>query len=315
MTTPGDRSEFLSVARALLLDRAAGIAVDHLRRAGIEVILLKGAVIATWLYDDGAARPYADVDLWVSPAEFERATNVLSELGYVHWLAGADPTEVGPKERELLGPGKVWIDLHLGFVGMTADPERCWEVLSRRTADFTVAGTPVKAFDVPARALHLALHAAQNGPVDVKALEDLRRGLARVDEVCWREAATLAEEVGATEAFAAGLRLLPEGCALADALSLPHRMSVELALRARSAPQTAIFFERLLQTPGLRRKAALVIRKVFPTRAYLQGNLTTDRRGGPDLFRFWLSHTLSLFRDLGPAFLAWLRTRKLVRTR
>ena len=56
-----------AAANALLLDLAAARASAALRDAGIRAILLKGPVIARWLYDDGSERNYGDVDLLVAP--------------------------------------------------------------------------------------------------------------------------------------------------------------------------------------------------------------------------------------------------------
>jgi putative nucleotidyltransferase-like protein len=303
----------LLVARSLLLDRAATVAVGHLRAVGIPSILLKGAAIATWLYGAGQVRPYVDVDLLVPPSQFERAKETLAELGYEHRLRGADPAELGPLEQDLVGPDNICIDLHYGLLGTTAAVERCWEVLSRHTIPLCLPGGEVSALDLPARTMHLALHAAQNGPVDRKAVADLERGLVQVGRDCWRDAAGIADEMGAAQAFAAGLRLLPAGEALADELSLTRRMTVELALRTRSAPTDAIFFERLGQAPGLRRKSALVVRKLFPTPALLRSNSTMARRGPLGLALAWISHPLSVAGRLVPALVAWFKACRATR--
>ena len=299
-------------ARSLLLDRLAARSTERLCSEGIQSILLKGAAIASWLYE-GEVRPYLDVDLLVSPTQFEKAERVLAELGYVHWLEGADAVELGPKERELIGPDGLCIDLHLGFVGVPGPPLRCWEILVKRTVGFTLAGTHVEILDIPARAMHLALHAAQNGPIDRKAIADLERGLAQVDHDQWRSAASLAQEMGATEAFAAGLRLVPAGRRLAERLSLPMRITVELVLRTRSAPQQAIFFERVREAPGARRKVALVARKLFPTTTYLRANVPVARRGRLGLFAARARHPWFVARGAGPALIAWLRARSATR--
>ena len=308
--SPDPTSDLLVVGRSLFLDSKAGAAVQHLRAAGVPSIVLKGKAIATWLYEAGEARPYADVDLLVPPAQFERATELLAEFGYVHRLSGAHPSEVSPKERVLVDPANVCIDLHRGLVGVPGLNQRCWDVLSRRTVALRVGGTDVDVLDTPARALHLALHAAQNGPIDRKAVADLERGLAKVGEKEWREAAELAEELGATDAFAAGLRLLPAGRLLAAELCLPHQMTVELALRTRSAPQDAIFFERLAQAEGVRAKATLLARKLFPTSTYLRANSAMANRGWLGFIGASLYRLISLGGRLGPAFVAWRRARR-----
>ena len=303
-------ADFMAAARALRLDRGAAIAVDRLRAAGVPSILLKGATIATWLYDDGQPRPYRDVDLLVSPSDAERAKEVLAELGYVHVMKGAHPGEVGPKEQELYGPDGVCIDLHVGFLGMNAPLQRCWDLLVQHTQPFRLGGgAEVQALDLPARALHLALHAAQNGPIDAKAIADLERGVVKVHRERWQAAAQLADELEAGEAFAAGLRLVPAGAALADELGLTRRMTVELALRTRSAPQNAIFFERLAAIPGLH-KAALLARKLFPTAVWMRANSAIARRGRLGLLCAWLVHPVSVLKRFPAALLAWQAARR-----
>lgn len=306
--------DVLLVAQSLLLDRKAATAADHLRAVGVQTILLKGAAIATWLYDDGELRPYSDIDLLVSPAQLHRAKQALAELGYQHLLEHADPCEFGTKEQELFGPGNVCIDLHHGLIGAEAPGQHCWDVLVRHTVPLRLAdGTDVQVLDLPARAMHLALHAAQNGPIDRKALADLERGLARVDRRDWLQAADLAEELGAAEAFAAGLRLLPAGEVLAEELSLTRRMTVELSLRTQSAPQHAIFFERLVNTPTTRARAALLARKLFPTAAFLRANSEAASRSRAALAWARISHPVGVVRGFGPAIVWWVRARRATR--
>lgn len=305
-------SNLLLVGHSLLLDQAGVAAASHLRARGIPSILLKGAAIATWLYDEGEVRPYLDVDLLVPPSLFAQAKEGLAELGYEHRLRGAHPIEFGPREQELVGPGDVCIDLHSGLVGAAAGLERGWEVLSAHTTPFRLGAGEVQVLDVAARAMHLAMHAAQDG-ADRKALNDLARGLAKVERDIWRQAADIAGEIGAEQAFAAGLRLLPAGEALADDLSLTRSMTVELVLRTGSAPQDAIFFERVRQASGARRKSALLARKLFPTAAFLRSSSAMARRGGLGLALAWISHPLSLVPRLGPALAAWVRARRALR--
>ena len=282
----------------------------RLGAGGVPSILLKGATIATWLYDDGRLRPYRDIDLLVPAARFTEAKSILADLGYVHRLSGAHPTEIGLREQVLFGPEGVCIDLHHGLIGVAAPADMSWKALWSRTVAFRLAGDgEVRALAVPARAMHLALHVAQNGPIDQKAITDLELGLAKVSREEWWEAAAIAEELDASPAFAAGLRLVPAGRALADELSLTHRTTVELTLRIRSAPQDAIFFERLVEASGFRTKVALVARKLFPTAAYLRANSPATARGPLGLARSAFVHQMSIAVRLAPAFAAWRKAR------
>lgn len=304
-------SHMLSIARSLMLDRAAAKAFESLESAGVPSILLKGAAIANWLYMDGSVRPYLDIDLLVSPLDFDKAREVLAGLGYVPRVAGADPSELGAKELDLLGQNNICIDLHHGLIGASGPPEKCWDTLAGHTTSMPVGGAPqVRVLDVPARAAHLALHAAQNGPVDVKAITDLQRGLKMVERSDWEAAAKVADEIEAQEAFAAGLRLVGEGRVLAAELGLTRQMSVELVLRARSATQDALFFERVTETTGANRKMALFARKLFPTVATLRAGSSLARRGALGALCAWAVHPFSVAMRLGPAFIAWHRARR-----
>ena len=303
----------LAVARTLLLDREASSILDHLDKAGVPAILLKGAAIAMWLYDDGAPRPYLDIDILVRPSHLNMALAVLTQLGYSRVVEGAHPAEVGPKEIELVGPTNITIDLHHGLLGASASSEDAWEVLFDRTTCMRLGTGNVRVLDVPARAMHLALHAAQNGPIDMKAIADLDRGLQRLGMDVWKDASQIAQRIGAEQAFAAGLRLLPAGCDLADKLALTREMTVELALRTWSVTQDALFFERFRRTPGARAKAALLLRKLFPTPATMRVNSSLARRGSLGLMCAWAIHPFALAWRLGPAFIAWYRARRATR--
>jgi len=180
-----------------------------------------------------------------------------------------------------------------------------------------VTRVEVRALDVPARTMHLALHAAQNGPRDAKPMADLRRGVAQVGMDDWRAAAALSERLGAVQAFAEGLRLCEAGAILADDLGLPRApRNLELQLRITSAPFESLFFARLADTPGLRAKAALVCRKLWPTPDYMRMRFEVARRGRLGLLGAHLIRPVSLFRRSGPAISAWARARTTVgRTR
>lgn len=295
----------------LWMESAITEACAHLENLGIPCILLKGPVIARWLYADD--RRYSlDIDLLVHPAQFRDAQDGLVQLGYEVPLADAASCEIGPNTASLRRGTRPRIDLHHRLIGSPPDPpERCFEVLSTCTLPFRLlTGVEVVALDIPARTMHLALHAAQNGPRDTKPLADLRRGLAQVDAGDWRSAAALAARLGADQAFAEGLRLCDEGAALAEELGLPHTpRNVEMELRITSAPSESLFFARLTDTPGWRRKLALIGRKMWPTPEYMRMNFDPARHGPRGLLLSHWLRSVSLVRRAGPALAAWVRAR------
>jgi hypothetical protein len=142
-----------------------------------------------------------------------------------------------------------------------------------------VGGLEVEVLGPAARAMHVALHAAQHGVGRSQGVEDLARALDGLPLALWRSAAELAERLDATAAFAAGLRMLPPGEELRDRLGLPEGTTVEVALRARTAPDLSLGLHRLAATPGLPHKIAFVVRKLVPPPGWMRAWLPLARRG------------------------------------
>ncbi len=87
---PGDaRSRVAGLARytqfrMLRLEQLLLKVLDTLGAEGIDVVLLKGAGLATTVYGSFAARPMYDLDLLVKPEEGVRAWNALRAAGWFH---------------------------------------------------------------------------------------------------------------------------------------------------------------------------------------------------------------------------------------
>lgn len=306
--SPPHTRERVAAFRTLMLDARAAEAVALLARHDVPSILLKGRVTASWLYA-GEVRDYCDVDLLVDPAQREQAMKVLATIGYRHHLAGADEAEYGSNETELLSPAGVMIDLHHTLLGVDGSPERLWKVLSGRTAELRVGGQVVQVLDEDARTMHLALHAAQNGPADAKALADLERGLEQLPLSRWREAARIAREVEAVPAFSAGLRVSALGRDMATALGLTPPNDVTLLLRTRSAPPEALQIQRFMELRTLGGRLHLVGRKLWPTRAYMHRTVPGARAGGRALLVARLQRMVGLPPKFRVAFRSWSEAR------
>lgn len=258
----------LATVQGLIVDQAAGEAVDALHRRQVRPILLKGSSFARWLYDDGGARPYNDVDLLVAPDQLATAGDLLGGLGYALRCAGSAPGEQADHATNWDRPGSPTIDLHSTMSARLGAPQsRCWEVLSVHTRSAEVGGVPVEVLDPAALALHVVLHAEVGKP---KTLDDLDRALARFEPADWEAALALAVTLDALPAFGVGLRLRPGGDAMAAALGVPLDTSVELVLQASSTARLARPFDQVARADGLRAKAALVMRELVPTPAFIR---------------------------------------------
>lgn len=299
----------LATARSLAVDAVTAEVVRSFRDAGIEPILLKGPSLM-WLYDDGAARYYMDSDLLVRRDRLAEAEAVLGELGF----ARRETPVMRPAREEphsepwFRGSDRGEVDLHSTLFGLGVSPAQAWATVSAETETMTVGGVEVLVLGMRARILLVALHAAQHGSEKAKPLEDLSRALARVPERQWANVAQLAADLHTTQNFSRGLRLLPEGDALAQRLGLVKAELAELAAMPDSPAALVMGLDRLAATRGVMAKGRLVLRELFPPPSFLRWWTPLARRrwGLPAAYAWRL---LWLTRRLPASLTAWRRGR------
>jgi hypothetical protein len=187
-------------------------------------------------------------------------------------------------------------------------------VLFEHRDEMVIGGVPVPVLAIPARAMHLALHAAANGLRNRKSLEDLRRGIAALSAAEWEQAAAIATAIGAEVTFAAGLRCLDDGARLAEQLGLPEPTSVELRMRHDGAPEQAIAFARVAEFATRRERATYVYRKLVPTRALLAERYGIDPSSPGAVVYGYCRRVAYLVRVGVPGARLWWRTAREVRS-
>jgi hypothetical protein len=240
----------VATARALAIDAVSAQAVLALRTRGVDPILLKGPTTTEWLYA-GEARGYVDADLLVAPDQVVEAARGLEQLGFepvahhvsshAHpWVRPADGAEV---------------DLHVSVWGPRAEPRRVWEELWAHSEPATIAGADVRVLGLPARALHIALHAVQHRDNSTKAREDLRRALERAPIEVWRESERLAQRLDALPYLVDGLMLEPLGWKLLSQLPLARQ---EAKQRHGGASHFRVRLARLARAKGAGAKISVV---------------------------------------------------------
>jgi hypothetical protein len=306
MLSAGLQARHRAVAvRTMVIDEQTARIATQFEQAGIDCILVKGPVIASWLYAD-AIRAYTDSDLLVADAHFDRAAALLFMDGFRDELAVmGHPRLESPIARGMRRGPLESIDLHVTLPGLGAPPSVVWDALWADARRQTVGGRAVAVPDHPAVLLHLALHVAHD-PNLGKPLEDLRRGIRVADTDDWRRAAGLAERLDGLDAFASGLRQLPEGAALAPTLGVDHAGSVDLDLR-RAAVPTAEGLNELLK-PGmtLSARCLVVLGELFPKPSFMRWWTPLARRGTRGLVASYPLRWLWLAAKL-PGGLAELR--------
>ena len=300
----------LATVKGLGVDQAAGQVIAAMRRRHVRPILLKGASFARWLYDDGGARPYNDVDLLVAPDQMATASEVLADIGYVLRCADAAPGEQADHATNWDRPRSQTVDLHNTMSArIGASPARCWEVISASAQPAVVGGTPAEVLAPAALALHVVLHAEVG---KTKTLDDLARALSRLAPAEWQSAFELAEVLDAVPAFGVGLRLLPEGEAMAAALGVPDDASVELVLQASSTSRLARPFDEVARAQGLRAKASLVARELIPTPSFVRLWFPAARRSRLGLVVGYLYRLVWVPWHAPRGLRSWLRARRAV---
>ena len=304
------REPIVSAAINLALDVATAEVTAAFRAEGIPTILLKGAALRDWPSPD-PARTSVDVDLLVPPDRFDDAEGVLERLGFESRALDGLPYD-RPVPAHLWSGGTYGakVDLHRSLIGVGDTPGVTWTILAAETDVLDLGTAKVDALAPAARAMHVALHAAQHGKEQTPPLRDLQRAVDALPLELWAEAAEIATRLDALPAFAAGLRLVPAGAAIASALKLSRSQTTDVALMAATPPDMARGFAWLDNLPGLRAKGHFVARKLVPPPEWLRAWSPLARRGRLGLAAAYAWRLLWLLVHAGPGFLAWRRAQR-----
>jgi hypothetical protein len=308
-------SRVAAAAASLGSDVVAAEVGEAFRTAGIASILLRGPSIARHLYGAGESRPYGDVDLLVAPAVLAQAEQLLADRGFAHSAV------LGQRPDDRPAWSRTWqratdaaeVDLHTTIVGVGAPPHEVWSVLTGSVEPLEVARARLDGLNAEATLVVVALHSAHHGTELRQPLVDLARAIERFPKTTWMAAAALADRLAAMPAFAAGLRQLPAGAALAERLALPDAASAEVILRAGGAPPMALGFEWLSRVPGFRAKSRLIAGKLVPDVQFMRAWSPLARRGRVGLAAAYGFRLVWLAWHAIPGFIAWSRARRSAR--
>lgn len=301
----------LSDALSLYADAVAADVITALGSGGVRSILLRGPAVARWLYGE-RRRPYQDVDLLVEPRLVGRAEAILDELGFRYSTVDEERQHDRPPHARTWGRARdgAKVDLHQKVIGAKLPPGDVWPILSATTKTMELNGVVIEVLGSEVQAVVVVLHAAQHGSAWTWAMHDLARLLERLQPDEWEAVARLAHRLDAAEAFAAGLRLLPQGETVAHRLALPRGVSTEVVLRSSTPPPLALGFDWLARTPGVGPKAALLGRKLVPAKRFMLSWSPLAARGRVGLGLAYAWRIVWLLVHAGPGLYAWARARR-----
>jgi hypothetical protein len=304
-----------AAATRLRIDSATAEVLRAFDSGGVQSILLKGASNRQWLEDSPVeARWYADCDLLVKPDDYDAAAQILGTLGF---SADLDVARMPAWWRD---HGVSWtrsadeaiIDLHRTLPGVGVDDDQAWTLLSAGTDKITVGGYAARAPALPARAMHLAIHAAQHGAAWSMGLGDLEHAIERAGDQTWLAAASFARQLDAAGAFVAGLRILPQGQALVERLGLVAAPRVDVALLGGNA--AALTIEHFMRAGNLWVRLGMIRHKLFPPTTFVRHWSPLARRGRLGLVAAYAWRPVWVIRRAPRAALDWRRARRLSRT-
>jgi hypothetical protein len=297
-------SRIRTLGGSLRVDLVTVEVAEHFERRGVPYLLLKGPSIATWLYEPGE-RGYGDSDFLVPPDQVDRASRILSEVGFRPPVDGGWNSEVadGAWTRPQTGSA---IDLHARIWGPRASPELVWREALRTAEIFTVLDCALLVMSIPARALHIAMHAAQHVALPKQVREDLAR-VVRRDDVDWSAVADLAERWDAQAALAAGLSLDPKGVEVLRSLDLGSATDLEVSLRLQDAPALAVHLAEVRRRRGNHAPVKSLLRRLFPSAEYMRKRYALPANGRLRLAIAYLERCRDAFIQAGPAVLSLVK--------
>lgn len=283
--------------------------IQALREKDVRPLLLKGPTLQ-FLYEGDLPRTYIDSDLLVQPDSVQSAEQVLFELGFepvVPILPHDRPWVAREWQR---ARDKAVVEIHRSFEGIGVAPNRAWTILSGQAAHLDLRGERIEGLSLAGRALIAALHALEHRFNGDKPLEDLERALRKIERGVWEQAAVLARKLDALPAFAGGLSKTPASSRLLEALNLEEVPSIEVAIRQAETPRMTSAVHWFMTSPTSPEKILLVIRKVFPQRAYIRSWFPRAKTSWPWLLIAYLWRPIWLLGKAVPAFIAWRRVKR-----
>jgi hypothetical protein len=205
--------------------------IAALDRAGIRVVLLKGAAVARTAYRSITERPMADFDLLIEPGKLAAAQAIAREAGWTESeRAGPDAAyrlhHHGPPLDDGAGTG-MRLELHTALFA-AGDPFRLSpDLVRRRSRPIDIAGSLVGLPSRPLLLLHACLHLAWSHAmreVGWRTLRDIHRLTDGHPEV-WDELVRLAIEVRGVTCCYWTLRLARD----VASIPVPDRVLARLA--------------------------------------------------------------------------------------
>jgi Uncharacterised nucleotidyltransferase len=192
--------------------------------AEIEVMPLKGPVLAESLYGDIALRPSDDLDLLVRREDFARAESILLQNRF-------NPTDETDDYHRMFQRNNLIIELHFDLAsprGLRFDVNEIWN----RSEPAEFRGRSIRVMSGSDRALYLCLHGLKHGFMRLVWISDVDRALRQSEP---EEVFQLAQQQNLELVLFIGCEVVQETLGLPPTIEIELNREPEMAATARRA--------------------------------------------------------------------------------
>jgi putative nucleotidyltransferase-like protein len=280
-TEQAEELHLRALCSTLLLEQLLLDTIAALRKAGVDVRVLKGSAAAHLDYPDPSLRTFGDIDLLVRSDQFETAVTWLTDQGYTRLYPQPRPgfDRNFSKGTSFLTPGGLEIDLHrtlaMGPYGIRLDLDRLWQ----GGDSFTLGGSRLRALAPESRLLHACYHVVLG---DVRPRLIPLRDVAQIALGHHLDLGSLHELVRASRGqavVAKAVRLAWQTFALADVLSISAwaaayrtdpREAADIAVYGKGSSYASKSVAAIRSIPTTRGRASYLYALLVPTASYLE---------------------------------------------
>jgi Uncharacterised nucleotidyltransferase len=229
------RSQWISAAS--LASELQGL-LEQFCLHNLEVMPLKGPLLAQALYGSPGLRPSDDLDLLVQRQDFNKAQSLLIDLGF-------EPVYQTDDYHQAFQRRDVWVELHFSVAPPTSpamDLDRAWD----RAPVAQFRGQKARFFSNPDLLIYLTIHGTKHEFARLIWVLDFARALGDLSDDDLNEVFTLARALGIEGAFLTTCEL----ARYSSDTTLPAQVAAAIARQPVISAQAQVLWEKILTGPA-----------------------------------------------------------------
>ncbi len=196
--------------------------LEGLEKAGVEVVALKGPVLAERLYGDPLLRYSSDLDLLIPPSQLEAVSAILKDLGF---FSPEGPTRRYERAHthnlSFFHAEFPLVEVHFHLLVAFGVTISATDFLRRSLPCQALGGVPCRILGPEDEAFYLILHAVHHEFARFSWSYDIWTLLQRHPELRWEVIRQRAEQYGVREPFFYAVELLQRRLGVAPRLPQP----------------------------------------------------------------------------------------------